>query len=445
MNRVLLFYILIISQLLIAETTSDTSFYPSNGAIKSISTYENYRIQHYIEYYSNGDKKYTVDYSYENDTLRRESLKRANEKEFAYGEYRYSELGYTYDYYHTSGKKLMTSDYSLFGYLVRKTKLLPNGKTYWRTEYTYDSLGWLLDEDYFGKKDTLEATARWSYDSTSKVTTYHYQLRGDSLLVNQYTGDVYDEYKTFYSTSLSQKDSTQVFYNGELVYSSHFEWNEKGYLISDKHFDKEGNRTSTGTYTFNEADYTTHYRYQYESDSTIWETISDYRGVTKETNIYYGKALTSQTAYRYNDLLYTDSTLYYDAEEALLAFGKYTYYEPYEWVKTYLYAYPNGDTISYVEYNEDGSISKIVATDPILHDKIMLLQLTQRGTKLALTNLPASQGTYCLVSLQGKVLQQGKWQQQNQLTLETGGFAQGIYLLHIQTDKLRHTLPVRLQ
>lgn len=445
MNRVLILCTCILSQLLFAETRIDTSYYASNGAIFSISTFEDLRIQHYMEFYSNGDEKYSVDYTYENDTLQKESLKRANGKEFAYGTYSYSELGYSYDYFHTAGKKLYTSDYSVFGYLVGKTKLLPNGKMYWRTEYNYDSLGWLLNEQYFGKKDTLEASGNWSFDSTKNITTYHYTLTGDSLLVNQYTGDVYDEYKTFYSSSLAQKDSTQVFYKGALVYSSHFEWNDNGYMVSDKHFDKEGTQTSTGIYEFNEDDYTTHYHYRYENDSTEWETISDYRGVTLETNIYYGTSLSSQTLFRYNDLLYTDSTLYCDANKEVVAFGKYTYYEPYEWIKTYLYAYPNGDTISYVEYNEDGSVSKVVATDPVMKKQIRSLKIDTKGSTLSLSNLPSDKGNYAITSLQGKVLLQGQWDNGRTCAIPAGTFAQGVYIISLHTDKFHHSAPVRIR
>lgn len=445
MTRALILCTLLSISTLFAETVYDTTYFASNGAIHTISTYEEYKIQHYLEFYTNGEEKYSVDYHYENDTLRTESLKRANGKEYAYGEYSYSDQGYTYDYYHNSGKKLYSSDYSSFGYLVQKTKLLPNGKTYWRTEYRYDTLGWLQEELYYGKKENLEATGRWRYDSSSQITTYHYELQDDSILVNQYTGDIYDEYKTFYSSNLSQKDSTQVFYDGEIVYSSHFEWNEKGYMISDKHFDKEGEQTSVGTYSFDGENYTTTYEYEYLSDSTLWETTSDYRGVTEKTTIFYAGKRSSETAYRYNDLLYTDSVLYSNADEELVALGTYTYYEPYEWVKTYLYAYPNGDTISYVEYNEDGSISKIVATEPELNAQLQKLQLTQQGNQIILTNLPGKQGEFRLTSLQGKILHRGEWQQQNSFSLETAAFAQGVYILTIHVGALRHSMPLRIQ
>lgn len=425
------------------ETTIDTTYYAVNGAIYTISIYDNYQIQKYEEYYSNSNKKYSVDYTYDNDTLRTEILKKANGNEFAYGEYSYSDLGYTYDYFHKSGKKLYTSDYSVYGYLLRQQKLQPNGKVYWRTEYTYDTLGWKTGEKYYGKGEELEAEAIWSYDSTTKITTYHYTLLGDSLLVNQYTGDVYDEYKTFYSSSLTMKDSTQVFYKGDLVYSSHFEWNENGYMTADKHFNSEGEQTSEGTYLFNDEDFTTTYRYHYKSDSTVWETRSDYRGVTEETNIFYGEKLTSTTAYTYNELLYTDSVLYLDQDKNLLAFGKYTYYEPYEWVKTYLYAYPNGDTITYVEYNEDGSISKIVAT---LAQKTITqksVTVSQRGKSLTLTNLPGDKGAVTLFSPQGRLLFQKLWKDQSAVSLPTGDLAKGIYIASIQSGERLQNIRLR--
>lgn len=429
---------------LMAETIHDTTYYAANGAIYTITTYVDSRLNRYEEYYSNGDKKYYVTYEFENDTLRKERLFGPKDKEFAYGTYRYHEKGYEYDYFHKAGKKLQSSSYSLWGYLLQTSELRPNGSVYWKATYEYDSLGWLTAENYYGKDATREARGLWSFDSSSSKTIYHYTLEGDSMLVNQYTGEYYDEYKTYYSTSLSLKDSTEVFYKGEKLYCSQFEWNENGYMLGDKHFDKEGKQTSQGSYTFDSTTFTTKYRYNYLENPTVWETITDYRGVTEETNIFYEDTLATNTQYRYNDLLYVDSVLFFNSKKSALAFENYTYYEPFEWVKSYLYAYPNGDTISYVEYNEDGSISKIVATSEKIVSLKQQVSLRTSGKNLHIKQLPALSGTYRIISVRGRELQRGSWEKSTRVIIPVNSLATGCYIFQINTTSQSGSVPFRI-
>lgn len=425
------------------EVTYDTTRYNVNNSILSIAKYEDARITQYNEFFSNGEEKYSVQYHYETDTLRRETLHKPDGTEYAHGTYNYSDKGYIYDYFNSGGDKLSTSTYSPLGYLMRYDKKAPDGSSYWYTDYRYDDIGWLIKEEYYNAAGELDAQGDWSYDSLSGITQYHYTLHGDSLLVNQYTGDVYDEYTTYYSSSLVMKDSTVVRYKNERVYSSEFIWDENGYMTSDIHYGAAGELTSKGTYSFDNSTYTTLYEYAYSSDSTVWKTYSDYRGLVLNTDVFYGEKLYSNTQYRYNELLYVDSVLYYGDNSNLLAFDKYNYYEPYEWVKNYLYAGPAGDTIAYYEYAMDGTVTHSVGiTGTPLVKQGLSVQVKQNSTALVVNGLSNRSGTVKLFKVNGRELFSQDLSGNDMIQISTKGFSSGYYLLAVQTAEMKQVLPV---
>lgn len=434
---------LTVSRTSAADITYDTTRYSANNEIYSITKYEDLRLAQYNEFYSNGKDKYFVIYYYENDTLRSETVHKPDGAEYAHGNYSYYDDGYIYDYFNSSGDKLSSSSYSLFGYLVRYDKKAPDGTSYWYTNYSYDDVGWLLKEEYFNSAGELDAQGDWSYDSLSGITQYHYTLHGDSLLVNQYTGDLYDEYITYYGNSLTMKDSTVVFYKDERMYSSLFVWDDNGYMTSDIHYGATGELTSQGSYTFNNSDFTTLYEYTYLSDSTVWKTYSDYRGLVEKTDVYYGEKVYSNTQYRYNDLLYVDSVLYYGDSENLLAFDKYSYYEPFEWVKSYLYAGPSGDTISYYEYAMDGTVTESVGiSDTHVLKQGLTLNIKQESNALIINGLSGRRGEFRLFTINGRVVYSGELNGSDVAEISTEGFAKGYYLLTVKNSGFKQVLPV---
>ncbi len=424
-----------IINLFAVEILLDTALYAANGSVYSITKYEDTRVTGYNEFYITGDDKYSISYLYQNDTLRTERLYKADGTEYAYGEYSYTADNYTYSYYSSNGELLTVSTYSAAGLLLRYNKMSPDGTIYWYGEYSYSDVGWLTGEIYYNSQGVNDAEAVWSFDSASGITEYHYTLMGDSLLTNVYTGDVYDEYRTYYSNSLSLKDSTAVFYNGSRVYSSHFLWNENGYMLSDKHYGSGGELTSEGSYSFDNSNFTTTYKYSYVNDNTEWKTVTDYRGLTEKIDVSQDNKLVSSTKYRYNELLYTDSVYYYGVGKELLAIDKYEYYEPYEWVKRYLYAGASGDTIAYYEYAMDGTITHSVVSNPhtVSAKNSVEVYIKQLPGSIILSGVDGQKGNYLLCSMSGRVVKSGKILGRSSLTVNTSMFSKGVYLLSIKT------------
>ena len=424
------------------EITKDTTYYPSNNAIATISTYSDYTIIKYESYYINGELKYYVDYSYQNDTLRTEKLYKANGKEFAYGKYIYTDSNYTYNYYSTDGNKLSSSIYSLYGYLLKYETLTPSEKTAWYNLYGYDSLGWLIEEGYYTSDDSLWAVGEWSYDSSTSITTYHYTLYGDSVLYNQYTGDKYNEYYVYYKNSTSMKDSMDVLYNKNIVYRAHYTWNDNGYMISDKYYDKDGNITAIGNYSFDTTKNKTTYTYSYTEDSTVWETVSDYRGLKEKTDIYYADTLYSTTLYNYDSLFYIDSIYYLNSSKNVAATESYEYYYPYDWTKTYLYSTPTNDTITFYEYDKDGSIIRSVdikSKSNIIPNTALTIK--QLSNTIQISGITKNSGHYQIVTVNGKIIKSVNYSNRTNLSIPINNISKGFYILRISQNKGVKSIP----
>lgn len=414
----------------LATPVQDTTFHTTNGNIYTITTYEDSVLSRYDEFYSNGKKKYFINYYHENDTLRKETVHRGvNGREYAYGEYYYSDSGYTYDYYSTTGKQISSSDYSLWGYILEYRKVKPKGTIHWYSTYQYNDEGWLTDQHYFDSEGTLTAEAQWNYDSSSAITTYHYRFNSDSTLYNSYTGDSYDEYFTYYSSSLAMKDSTVVFNDGNRVYKAEYQWNENGYMTADYYYNSSDSLTSEGSYTFNSADYSTKYTYRYVNDSTRWETTSDYRGLDSISEVFSGSTLLYKAESRYNDLLYVDSVIYSD-ELSVTGIETYNYHEPYEWIKEYLYRSVNGDTLSYVLYDESGAV--ISSTPNSSAPVVKRSKIIRTAAGLHLSNIQAK--SYSIFSVNGKQIVHRSLNGVQSAVIPTARLARGVYLLNVQGD-----------
>jgi len=413
---------------------TDTLYYPHPVTISSISSYKDSTLTAYERFYVSGEKEYSVKYLYENDIIRSESLFDENDNQYAYGIYTFTDNGYVYDYFHIDNSLLTRSYYSSLGYCFEHYSLYSTGDVYSITTYEYDSLGFLTNESYFDGVGTLLATADWSYDEQTEVITYHYTFQGDSALSNTYTGELYNEYYSYYDSGSTLKDSISVLYNSEPVYTVNYSYDSNNYMISDQYFAPDGSSTATGTYSFNSLDFTTLYTYRTKGDSSIWKTTTNEKNLTTQSDYYWNNELSSITRYRYNEYLNIDSTLYYDNNDQLLAYSYTDYFDPFTSVKSWLYATPTDDTLNYCEYDEFGNTVAAVAIQKSdIKGTTTLPSVKRIGNTFHIDSVAFSEMIhYEIISVSGRVIKRGTVTPGVQSSIDVTNLAAGVYCMTIR-------------
>jgi len=359
-----------------ADTIPDTTYYQSGNfsakeKIYSITYYNtNLTVREYHVFYVNGQLSWYGQYDYVNNACTKERYYNPSNQLTFYGVYESNSFGgKDYKYYDNNNTLLWVAQYSSAvsaldssWQCISVIMYTQNNQIYSHKNCEYTSDEWLSKEVYLNNKNDTTGTGVWGFDPLSTITSYTYTCKNGTSVYNSTTQFTYNKYRYYYHDTIKSPDSLKTYRNDTLLYTARFDYDSRGWLISDSLFDKSNIAIFRGEYTFDKSTNLTTYKYYSEPSTHIYTTTSDFIGLPVSSVYYSSNQVSYKINYSYNDGNYWDTLSKVSSSGSLMSYETYTYYTPYYYVKKYSVYDATSKLTSYYTYDEFGKITDSMTT-----------------------------------------------------------------------------------